>query len=78
MGPVRRASTVGRPRLVTDEQVRLILEWHDALLAWRAQHPTLAQLARNLGLTRGTVYSVVMRRGEYKRACPSQQQPDCT
>lgn len=59
-------STIGRPRKVTDEQVRLILEWHEA----RKQVRTLKQLACDLGLAPATVYTVI-RRGPYKQACPS-------
>ena len=71
---MRQWSTVGRPRMVTDEQIRLILQWHDAMLAWKAQRGllrTLRQLAREIGVSRGTVSTVIGGRSEYKQACPS-------
>ena len=71
-----RMSTVGRPRVLTDEHVRQILEWHDAVLAWRATRgtlKTLRQLAKELGVPPGTVYNVVRRRGEFKLAAPKRR-----
>lgn len=70
-------STVGRPRKVTDAQIATILTWHDAILAWRAQRQmlkTLAELARELGLSRGTISSVIKHRGEFKQPSPEHRE----
>jgi hypothetical protein len=67
-----RRSTIGRPRALTDEQVRLVLQWHGAVLAWKAQRPlTPHQLARHLGVSPSAVYNVIRRGGEYKQRCPT-------
>ena len=67
-----RRSTIGRPRALTDEQVRVVLEWHGAMLAWKAKRPlTPRQLAGDLGVSPSAVYNVIRRGGEYKRGCPT-------
>lgn len=48
-----RYSTAGRPRRVTDEQVRRLLEWKP-----------LKELRKEFGLSEGFVRS--LRRGEYQ------------
>lgn len=63
-------STIGRPRALTQEQVELILAWHDAVRALNAQRKTLKtlrQLAKDLGVPPATVYNVIRRRGEFKQ-----------
>ena len=63
-------STIGRPRALTQEQVNLILAWHDAVRALSAQRKklkTLRQLAEELGVPPATVYNVIRRRGEFKQ-----------
>ena len=71
-GHAVRASTTGRPRALTDEQVGLVLHWHEEVMAWKAQQPpTLRQLARNLGVPPATLYNAVRRRGEFKVASAS-------
>ena len=55
-GPARK-STIGRPRILTDEQVVAIMAWHDARSVWRAQRAavkTLRQFAKEMGVTHGT------------------------
>ena len=47
-------STKGRPRIVTDAQVIVILEWH-------ATRKSLCQLAQELGLSVGLVQYVIAR-----------------
>ena len=47
-------STIGRPRTLTDRQVKIILAWHARFLVWRALRKTLKsqrQLARELGVS---------------------------
>jgi hypothetical protein len=58
-------STIGRPRVLTDEQVARIFKWHDALLKWKARRKliTLRQLAKELGVTHGAITSVLRQRG---------------
>jgi hypothetical protein len=66
-------STVGRPRILTDQQVAAILEWHDALLVWKAQRKglkTQRQLAKELGVTTGAIRRVICQRGEFKQPSP--------
>ena len=64
-------STIGRPRKLTDQQVRIILAWHARYLAWRALRATLKtqrQLAIELGVSQSTISRVVRSGGRYKRA----------
>jgi hypothetical protein len=73
-------STVGRPRLVTDEQIARILAWHDDFLEWMAQREsllTVRELARELGLSSGTIYDVIRTRGEFKQASPENRRAEC-
>ena len=69
-------NTIGRPRKLTDGQVRIILAWHARYLAWRALGKTLKSqrtLARELGVSQGTISYVVRRGGEYKQVCPTRR-----
>lgn len=70
---MKRASTVGRPRTLTDPQVAAVLAWYDAWLALKAQRAkvvTLRQLAKDLGVSPGAVTSAVRRRGQFKQSSP--------
>ena len=67
---------IGRPRNLTDGQVRMILAWHARYLAWRALGSTLKSqrtLARELGVSQATISYVVRRGGEYKQVCPTRR-----
>ena len=69
-------STIGRPRKLTDRQVKIILTWHARYLAWRALGRMLKSqrtLARELGVSQTTVSCVVSRGGEYKQVCPTRR-----
>lgn len=69
-------STIGRPRKLTDGQVRIILEWHARYLAWRVVGKTLRSqrtLARELGVSQATISYVVRRGGKYKQMCPTRR-----
>ena len=69
-------STIGRPRKLTDSQVKIILTWHARYLAWRALGRTLKSqrtLARELGVSQATISYVVRRGGEYKQVCPTRR-----
>lgn len=66
-------STIGRPRVLTDRQVRIILAWYSRYLVWRALGKTLKsqrQLARELGVSQGTVGYVIRLGGRYKQVAP--------
>jgi transposase len=66
-------STIGRPRTLTDRQVKIILEWHARFLVWRALRKTLKsqrQLARALGVSQGTISHVSRLGGRYKHVSP--------
>ena len=66
-------STIGRPRKLTDRQVRVILAWHARYLLWRALRLTLKsqrQLAKELRVSQATVSHAVRLQGRYKKAAP--------
>lgn len=56
-------STIGRPRSLTDEQVRAVLEWNRT-------RRTLVQVAREYHVSVSTIRSIIRRKGQYKRASP--------
>ncbi|MEP7244767.1 MAG: hypothetical protein ABI885_13960 [Gammaproteobacteria bacterium] len=69
----RSYSTVGRPRALTDEQAKHVLEWHKALNQWKALRGTLKthrQLAKELGVTTASIWYVIKCSGEFKRPAP--------
>jgi len=59
-------STRGRPRQVTDAQVEAILEWHRT-------HKPLRVFARQIGLSKATIWHVIKRKGQYKQPSPEQR-----
>jgi transposase len=66
-------STIGRPRALTDRQVKIILAWHLRYLIWRALRGTLKsqrELALELGVSQATISSVVRQAGRYKQVSP--------
>jgi hypothetical protein len=66
-------STIGRPRLLTDKQVELILAWHRQILslkALRASLKTQKQLAAELSVAPSTVARVIACGGHYKKPPP--------
>lgn len=66
-------STVGRPRALTDAQVRIILKWHWRYLRWKAEGAQLKSqraLARELRVSQSTISHVVRRGGCYKQVGP--------
>ncbi len=72
-------STIGRPRVLTDEQVARIIKWHDAILKWKARRSkliTLRQLAKELGVTHGAVTSVIRQRGQHKQPSPEHRKAE--
>jgi transposase len=69
-------STIGRPRALTDRQVKIILAWHVRYLLWRALRKTLKsqrQLAQELGVSQSTISHVVRLGGEYKQISPEER-----
>ena len=66
-------STIGRPRALTDRQVKIILAWHVRYLIWRALHKMLKsqrELARELGVSQATISQAIRLAGEYKQISP--------
>jgi transposase-like protein len=56
-------STNGRTRFLTDAQVHRILQW-------QRNRKTLLQVARENGVSPGTIYTVIRHGGHYKRSLP--------
>jgi len=72
-------STLGRPRVLTDLQVEVILAEHARFRAWRAQRRTVKsqrELAREFGVSQGTISLAVRSRGQYKQPSPEQRKAD--
>jgi len=70
-------STVGRPRTLTDQQIRTILEEYANYLAWRAvRRSVMSQrdLARAMGVSPATISYAVRLQGKYKQASPDRRQ----
>jgi DNA-binding MarR family transcriptional regulator len=69
-------STIGRPRALTDRQVKIILAWHVRFVIWRALRKTLKsqrQLARELGVSQSTISYVIRLGGQYKQISPERR-----
>lgn len=60
-------STSGRRRLLTDAQVLRILEW-------QRMRKTLIQVARENGVSPGTIYNVIDEGERYKKSPPPRRQ----
>ena len=63
-------STIGRPRKLSDEQVRTVLAWHARYVAWREMGTHLKSqraLAHALGVSPSTISYVVRTGGRYKK-----------
>lgn len=72
----RLKSTIGRPRALTDRQIRRILTAHARFLAWRALRRTVKsqrQLAAEFGVSPGTIALAIRSRGDYKQASPERR-----
>ncbi len=70
-------STVGRPRRVTDAQVRIILAWRADVLELQARRKavkTIQQLARELQLPAATISDVVRKHGYFKQPSPEKRE----
>ena len=68
-----RPSTLGRPRRLTDQQVAWVLAEYSRYLAWKAQRTAVRsqrQLAKELGVSQGTVSLAIRWRGQYKQLSP--------
>ena len=59
-------STVGRPRTLTDAQVEEILRWHRS-------RRTLADVARQYGVSTATITAIIRRDGFYKQPSPEKR-----
>ena len=62
-------STVGRPRVLTDDAVAMILAWHEE---W-SRLKTRKELALELGVSQTAIWHVIERRGQYKQASPERR-----
>jgi len=74
--PETHQSTIGRPRRLTDQQVAWVLAEYSRYLAWRALRKTLKsqrQLAREFGVSQGTISRAVRLHGTYKQVSPEQR-----
>lgn len=72
-------STVGRPRQATDAQIKEILTWHAAYLAWLAKRPeipTQRALARHLKLHPTAVNRIIRQQGQYKQSSPEDRKTE--
>jgi hypothetical protein len=65
-----RRSSIGRPRKLTDADVRRVLRWHARYLVWQSMRATIrtqAQLARELGVSPSAIRYVIRCGGRYKK-----------
>jgi len=72
--------TSGRPRRLTDQQVAWVLAEYSRYLVWRAQRTTVRsqrQLAKELGVSQGTVSLAIRWRGQYKQISPELRSKRC-
>ncbi len=63
-------STIGPHRSLTDAQVEIVLASHERYLAWKALRKTFKsqrELAREFGVSQGTISRAVRLKGQYKR-----------
>jgi hypothetical protein len=63
-------STIGRPRKLSNEQVRTVLAWRARYVAWREMGTHLKSqraLAQALGVSPSTISYVVRIGGRYKK-----------
>jgi len=70
-------STVGRPRTLTDQQIKTILAEYANYLAWRAlRRSVMSQrdLARAMGVSPATINYAVRLQGKYKQPSPDRRQ----
>ena len=66
---VAMKSTVGRPRMLTDEKVEKILAWDEA----RRRLKTRKELALELGVSESAIGHAIRRRGQYKQPSPERR-----
>jgi Trp operon repressor len=69
-------STVGRPRALTDRQVREVLAEHARFLTWKALRSTVKsqrELAQELGVSQGTINLAIRTGGQYKQVSPDRR-----
>src|SRR5690242_10870894 len=69
-------STMGRPRALSNRQVRKILAAHDRYVAWKAMRRLVKsqrQLAVEYGVSPATIALAIRSRGRYKQASPERR-----
>jgi transposase len=70
-------STVGRPRRLSDQQIKEVLEQYANYLAWRALRDSVMsqrELARAMGVSSATISYAVRLQGKYKQPSPDRRQ----
>ena len=70
---VGRKSTIGRPRALTDHQVRIVLSEYARFVAWRKLRSTVKsqrEIAREFGVSQATIGVAIRSQGQYKQASP--------
>jgi hypothetical protein len=70
-------STVGRPRTLTDQQIRTIMEEYANYLAWRAlRRSVMSQrdLAHAMSVSPATISYAVRLQGKYKQPSPDRRE----
>jgi hypothetical protein len=68
-------STIGRPRVLSEEQIKVVLAWRVRYLFWRALRRSLKsqrQLAQELGVSQSTISYVMRNGGRYKTRVPKE------
>jgi hypothetical protein len=73
--PIGR-NRIGRPRALTDRQVEIVLAEHARFLAWKAVRKTVKsqrQLAREFGVSQGTISLAIRSKGRYKQVSPERR-----
>jgi hypothetical protein len=69
-------STIGRPRVLTERQIRRVLAAYTRFLAWKALRRTVQsprQLAEEFGVSYATIRFAIHSREHYKQASPERR-----
>jgi hypothetical protein len=72
----RLRSTIGRPRVLTERQIRRVLAAYTRFLAWKALRQTVQsprQLAEEFGVSYATIRFAIHSREHYKQASPERR-----
>lgn len=64
---LRTASRRGRPRVLHDGDIRVVIAWHLKYQRFYLRHGSAKSLALKLGVSESTVYDCIRRRGRYRQ-----------